>query len=224
MNEKKKFLHSLVFPLFFLFLIWFVRFTEVGLEVSFVKFGVLPHKINGLIGILTSPLIHADLKHLADNSIPVFILSLAIFYFYREISYKIFFLIYLITGSLVWLGGREAYHIGASGLVYGFAAFLFLSGVLRRNRSLMAISLLVIFLYGSLVWGLLPYDYSVSWESHLMGALTGFLLAVYFRRHGPERDHYSWEDEPEEEKPDESINSETTSSAENSYPARNPEP
>ncbi len=202
MNEKKRFYHSLVFPAFFLFLIWFVKFTEVALELSYVRFGVLPQKMVGLIGILTSPLIHADLKHLADNSIPVFLLSLAIFYFYREIAYKIFFLIYFLTGSLVWLGGREAYHIGASGLVYGFAAFLFLSGVLRRNRNLMAISLLVIFLYGGLVWGLLPYDYSVSWESHLMGALTGFFLAYNYRALGPEKEHYSWEDESDDDTPD----------------------
>jgi len=218
MNDKKIFYHSLVFPTFFLFLIWFIRFTEVALDVSFVRFGVFPQKLDGLPGILTSPLIHADIKHLADNSVPVFLLSLAIFYFYREISYKIFFMIYLLTGSLVWLGGREAYHIGASGLVYGFAAFLFLSGVLRKNRSLMAISLLVIFMYGGLVWGLLPYDYAVSWESHLMGALTGFLLAVYYRHTGPEKDHYSWEDEPDEESSDPAENF----SSEDSDGSRNP--
>jgi membrane associated rhomboid family serine protease len=200
--EKRKFYHSLVFPAFFLFVIWFMHFIQVALQVSFVRLGVFPQELDGLIGILTSPLIHANLKHLADNSIPVFLLSLAIFYFYREIAYKIFFLIYFFTGSLVWLFGREAYHIGASGLVYGFAAFLFLSGVLRKNRNLLAISLLVIFLYGGLVWGLLPYDYSISWESHLMGALTGFVLAVFYRHHGPEKEHYSWEDEPEDEKTD----------------------
>jgi membrane associated rhomboid family serine protease len=205
MDEKRKFYHSLVFPGFFLFLIWFIRFVEVSLEISFVKFGTFPREISGLTGILTSPLIHADFKHLADNSIPVFLLSQAVFYFYREIAYKVFFLVYIITGSLVWIGGREAYHIGASGLVYGFAAFLFLSGVLRKNKNLMAISLLVIFLYGSLVWGLLPYDYSVSWESHLMGALTGFFLAIYYRDLGPEKDHYSWEDDPEEETPSDQV-------------------
>jgi membrane associated rhomboid family serine protease len=197
MDEKKKFYHSLIFPAFFLFLIWFVRFTEVGLEASFVRFGVFPQKIQGIIGILTAPLIHADIKHLADNSVPVFVLSLAIFYFYREISYKIFFIIYFVSGLLVWIVGRDAYHIGASGLVYGFASFLFFSGVLRKNVNLLAISLLVIFLYGSLIWGILPYDYQISWESHLMGGLTGIVLAYFYRDQGPERKHYSWEDDEE---------------------------
>lgn len=200
MDEKKKFYHSLIFPAFFLFLIWFIRFTEVGLDVSFVKLGIYPHKLAGLLGILTSPLVHADIKHLADNSVPVFVLSLAIFYFYREISYKIFFSIYLISGSLVWLVGRDAYHIGASGLIYGFASFLFTSGVIRKNRNLLAISLLVIFLYGSLIWGILPYDYRISWESHLMGAITGIAIALYYRGQGPEREKYSWETEDEPEK------------------------
>jgi membrane associated rhomboid family serine protease len=199
MDEKKKFYHSLVFPLFFLFLIWFTRFTEVGLEVSFVQFGVFPHKWHGLIGILTAPLIHADIKHLFDNSVPVFVLSLAIFYFYREIAYRIFFIVYLVSGFLVWIVGREAYHIGASGLIYGFAAFLFFSGVLRKNINLLAISLLVTFLYGSLIWGILPYDYQVSWESHLMGGLTGIFLAAYYRKQGPERKKYSWEEDEEME-------------------------
>lgn len=199
MNEKKIFYHSLIFPAFFLFLIWFIRFTEIGLDVSFVKYGVFPQKWNGLLGIITSPLIHADFKHLADNSVPVFVLSLAIFYFYREIAYRIFFLIYLVSGFLVWIVGREAYHIGASGLIYGFAAFIFTSGAIRKNINLLAISLLVIFLYGSLIWGILPYDYKISWESHLMGALTGITMAVIYRAKGPERDKYSWEDESEDD-------------------------
>ena len=197
MDEKQKFYHSLVFPTFFLFLIWFSLFTEVGLELSFVRLGVFPRELHGLIGIFTAPLVHADIKHLADNSVPVFVLSLAIFYFYREIAYKIFFIVYFVSGFLVWTVGREAYHIGASGLIYGFAAFLFLSGVIRKNMSLLAISLLVTFLYGSMIWGILPYDYKISWESHLMGAVTGIVLAVIYRKQGPERKKYSWEEEEE---------------------------
>ncbi|MCK4920530.1 MAG: rhomboid family intramembrane serine protease, partial [Bacteroidales bacterium] len=123
-----------------------------------------------------------------DNSIPVFFLSLALFYFYREVSYQVFFLSYLSTGLLVWLVGREAYHIGASGIIYSLAAFLFVSGILRKNRNLLAISLLVTFLYGSMIWGLLPYDYKISWESHLMGAITGVALAFIYRKYGPEPD------------------------------------
>ena len=201
MDERKKFLHSLVFPAFFLFLIWFIKLTETGLDASFVRFGVFPQKAQGIPGILFGPLIHADFKHLADNSVPIFLLSLAVFFFYREIAYRVFFLVYFLSGALVWVVGRDAYHIGASGLIYGFAAFIFFSGIIRKNISLMAISMLVIFLYGSLIWGLLPYDYRISWESHLMGALAGVALAFIYRDKGPERKKYSWEFEEENEEP-----------------------
>jgi len=176
-----------------------VKFTEFGLEADFAHFGIYPGEWKGLTGIITAPLVHADIKHLIDNSVPVFVLSVAIFYFYREIAYKIFFIIYFVTGFLVWIAGREAYHIGASGLIYGYAAFLFLSGVLRKNTNLLSISLLVIFLYGSLIWGILPYDYTISWESHLMGGLTGFVMAIIYKNEGPPRPKYSWEDEDENE-------------------------
>ncbi len=200
--EKKRFIYSLVFPAFFLFLLWLIKFFEVSMEWSFVQGGIFPRHLRGLPGILFSPLIHADWKHLFDNSVPVFILSLAVFYFYREISYKIFFFIYLVSNSLVWIMAREAYHIGASGLIYGLAAFLFVSGVIRGVRHLMAISLLVVFLYGSLIWGLLPYDYTISWEGHLMGALTGIAIAILYRDKGPEPYKPSWELEEEEEPDD----------------------
>lgn len=199
MSEKKRFLLSLVFPGFFLFLIWFVKFIEFGLDTEFTGLGIFPLKISGLIGILTAPLVHADIKHLFDNSVPLFFLSLALFYFYRDIAYRIFFLAYLVTGFLVWIVGREAYHIGASGLVYSLAAFLFTSGVIRRNRNLLAISLLVIFLYGSMVWGLFPFEYKISWESHLMGAITGVTLAVIYRHEGPEPDIFTLPEEEDDE-------------------------
>jgi len=198
-EEKKRFIYSLVFPAFFLLLLWAIKFFEMTMEISLVEGGVYPRKLNGLKGILFSPLIHGDWKHLVDNSIPVFLLSLAIFYFYRDIAYKIWFLIYFIAGILLWGIGRQAYHIGASGLIYGLAAFLFLSGVIRRVRSLMAISLLVVFWYGSLVWGLLPFDFEVSFEAHLTGVIAGVLLALVYRDQGPEPERTLLDDEEEED-------------------------
>ncbi|MDA3822044.1 MAG: rhomboid family intramembrane serine protease [Bacteroidales bacterium] len=199
MEEKRKVLNSLFFPLVFLVTIWMVKFFEITMEIDFVKSGVMPRTLGGLKGILFSPLIHGDWKHLFDNSIPVFILTFALFYFYRGISFTIFFFIYLIGGMILWVIGRESYHIGASGIIYGLASFLFLSGIIRRIPNLMAISLLVVFLYGSLIWGLLPFDYKVSWEGHLSGAIVGIGLAVLYRDQGPEREKPSWELEEEEE-------------------------
>ena len=192
-------MYSLVFPAFFLFLLWAVKIFEISMEVSFMEGGVYPRKISGLKGILFSPLIHGDWKHLLDNSMPVFFLSLALFYFYRDIAYKIWGLIYLIGGIMLWGVGRQAYHIGASGLIYGLAAFLFLSGLIRRVRSLMAISLLVVFWYGGMVWGLLPFDFEVSFEAHITGAVSGIILAVIYRDQGPEPERSMLEDDEEDQ-------------------------
>ena len=205
--ERKRFIYSLVFPAFFLFIIWAVKIFEITMELSFVEGGVYPRRISGLKGILFSPMIHGDWKHLLDNSLPAFFLSLALFYFYRDIAYRIWLLIYFIGGVLLWAVGREAYHIGASGLIYGLAAFLFLSGLIRKVRSLTAISLLVVFWYGGMVWGLLPFDYEVSFEAHITGAVSGILLAILYRDQGPvpERsllDEEEEEDEQVEEEPE----------------------
>lgn len=196
-EEKKRFVYSLVFPGFFLLLLWAVKFVEVSMELSFVEGGVYPRKPGGLLGILFSPLIHGNWKHLLDNSGPAFFLSLALFYFYRDIAYKIWGLIYLMGGILLWGVGREAYHIGASGLIYGLAAFLFLSGLIRRVRNLTAISLLIVFWYSGMVWGVLPFDWEVSFEAHLCGAISGLVLAVVYRDQGPEPERSELDDEEE---------------------------
>jgi len=208
--EKKRFVYSLVFPGFFLLLLWAVKFFEITMDLSFVGGGVYPRKLSGLKGILFSPLIHGDWKHLLDNSMPVFLLSVALFYFYRDIAYKIWILIYLIGGILLWCVGREAYHIGASGLIYGLGSFLFLSGLIRRVRSLIAISLLVGFLYGGLVWGLLPFDFEVSFEAHICGVVAGTILAIVYRDQGPVSERSALDDEEDqEEDPSEEDLSET---------------
>ncbi len=199
MEEKKKFIHSLVFPTFFLVLIWVIKISEAALELSFSHLGLFPLEASGLKGILFSPLIHADFKHLFDNSVPLYLLGISIFYFYRPVAYKVFFLIWFITGLIVWLTARPAYHIGASGLVYGFASFVFFSGVIRNNIHLLAISLIVVFMYGSLIWGILPYDLRISWESHLVGGLSGLGIALFYRGYGPPSTKKEWPEEDEEE-------------------------
>jgi len=202
-EEKKRFVYSLVFPGFFLLLLWAVKFFETSMEISLVEGGVYPRKWSGLQGILFSPLIHGDWKHLVNNSVPVLLLSLALFYFYRDIAYKIWFLIYSIGGILLWSLGRQAYHIGASGLIYGLAAFLFLSGIIRRVRSLTAISLLVVFWYGSMVWGLLPFDFKVSFEAHITGAVSGVILALVYRDQGPEPEKSALDEEEDQSEEEE---------------------
>jgi membrane associated rhomboid family serine protease len=137
-----------------------------------------------LIGIVTGPLIHGDIFHLISNTIPIVTLCTALFYFYYRIAGEIFAWIYLITGFWVWLLARDAYHIGASGIVYGLASFLFFSGIFRRNSRLLVVTLIVLFLYGGMVYGVFPnpLEPRISWESHALGAVCGVLLAIYFRK------------------------------------------
>jgi len=155
-------------------------------------------QISGLKGIIFSPFIHADFNHLLNNSLSLFFLSVALFYFYSEVAVKIFVWTYFLSGLLVWIAGREAWHIGASGLVYGLASFLFFSGIIRRYFRLIALSLLIVFLYGSMVWGLFPGIYlNVSWESHMLGFFSGIVLAIWYRNEGPQIPVYTWLDEDE---------------------------
>jgi len=180
---------------------WLVKITELLFEADFSILGIYPLTLRGLPGILLSPFIHADFRHLFNNSLPLFLLSLSLFYFYSEIALKIFSLTLIITGILVWLGGREAWHIGASGVVYGLASFLFFSGIIRKYFRLVALSLVIVFLYGQMVWGIFPGIHeNISWESHMLGFVSGIVLAIIYRKEGPQSPVYEWMEEEDPEK------------------------
>ena len=205
---RKKLLLNMIIPGIFVLLMWLVKLVEILFETDFSRFGIYPLTAKGLPGILFSPFIHANFTHLFSNTVPLFFLSLALFYFYSEVALKVFIWTYFLTGLLVWFGGREAWHIGASGVVYGLASFLFFSGIIRRYFRLIALSLLIVFLYGSMVWGLFPGVYkNVSWESHMLGFFSGALLAVLYRNQGPQKPVYEWlEEEPVDNEDDFKMN------------------
>ena len=198
-NDKKRLLLSMVFPLLFIIFLWIIKTIEVTSDKSFISLGLYPLKAKGLLGIITGPLIHGDWKHLFNNTFPLFFLSWAIFYFYHKIAWKVIILIYFLSQFWLWFFAREAYHIGASGLVYGFGAFVFVSGIIRRNKNLLAISMLVAFLYGGMVWGLFPIKAHISWEGHLMGMLAGIILAFYFKDFGPPLPKSVFDDDDEDD-------------------------
>lgn len=197
---RKKLFLSILIPSVFIILMWLVKAVELLFDLDLSGFGIYPLKARGLPGIFFSPFIHSDLQHLFNNSLPLFLLSVALFFFYSEVALKVFSITYLLTGLLVWFGGRGAWHIGASGLVYGLASFLFFSGIIRKYFRLIALSLLIVFLYGQMVWGIFPGIYqNVSWESHMLGVFSGILLAIIFRKEGPQKPVYEWPEEEEEE-------------------------
>lgn len=195
MSEKKKFRRGLLIALVLVFLIWIVKIIELGFDISFVRFGVLPRNVSGLPGILLFPFIHSGFDHLISNTFPIIFLVTAIFYFYPSASLRVLIIIYIFSGSLLWLIGRESYHIGASAVVYGLITFIFFSGIIRWDRRSIVLSLIVTFLYGGFTWGVLPIDETVSWEGHLSGALVGLLCAVLFRKYDPYEKFASMEDE-----------------------------
>ncbi|MFW5707753.1 MAG: rhomboid family intramembrane serine protease [Bacteroidota bacterium] len=198
-QERKKILSALIIPMIFVALLWLIKATEELLQVSFHTWGVFPLSVQGLKGIIFSPLIHGSFQHLISNTFPLLVLGWALFYFYGKLALRITLFAWVISGLWVWVFARESWHIGASGIIYSWAAFLFVSGVIRHHPRLMALSLLVAFLYGSMVWGIFPLRERISWEGHLMGLVAGLVLALFFREEGPQRKKYSWELEEEDE-------------------------
>lgn len=206
-NNQNRLKYNIIPPLLFLIVIWLVKIVEISNQTNFHEFGVFPRDIKGFPGIILAVFIHADFNHLISNSISLFILFTGLLYFYRDLSYKVLIFIWLISGAMVWLGARESYHIGASGLIYGIASFLFFSGIIRQDIRLMAISMLVIFLYGGLIWGIFPIFPRLSWEYHLFGSICGLIAAVIYRKQGPQKHLWSWEieDDSEEEETEKKI-------------------
>lgn len=183
------------FPLLFVMALWIIYWVEMRFNFNFNVFGVYPRTFEGLRGVLFSPFVHGSLKHLFNNSIPLFVLTVALFYFYRDIRWKVLFFGLLLTGIATWVIGRSSLHIGASGVVYMLVAFLFFKGIFSKQYQLTALALVVVFLYGGMFWYVFPVDPTISWEGHLSGFIIGFLFAFIFKSAPIERKKYEWERE-----------------------------
>lgn len=208
-DEKRLLLSSMLIPVILLMVMWLVKIVEVVFHLDLGFLGIKPLSLEGLPGIVFFHFLHGNWKHLISNSVPILILGTSLYYFYRPIANKILLILLFSTGLLTWCGARGGVHIGASALVYGLCFFLMLSGFLRRDRKLIIISLVVVFLYGSLVWGLYPkyaIENNISWEGHLSGFVMGIVLAFFYKNEGPQREDYIWEDDDDEIDDDENTN------------------
>ena len=198
MNQNtKKALSVFINPLILVSFMWVIKFVEIKLDISLEKLGIYPQRFNGMKGILFTHFIHASKGHLINNTFPLIFLGSMLFYFYKKTAWNILILLSVISGFWLWIIGRPSYHIGASGLIYGLASFLFTSGLIKKNTNLYAVSLLIVFLYGSMIWGVLPTHLPVSWEGHLSGFIAGILLAFIYKNEGPKKKKYNWEIEEE---------------------------
>ena len=198
--ERRRMITAGVMPLFFTLLLWMVFALEHTYGWDLARFGILPRTLSGLPGVLFTPFLHGDLDHLWGNTLSVMVLGWCLVYFYPKVAWRVVMITWLAGGFWVWASARQNYHIGSSGVIYGMAAFLFFSGVVRKQRTLMAISLIVVFLYGSMVWGIFPLVPRMSWESHLAGGLLGAILAWWYRSVAPAHipPEVEFDDDPDE--------------------------
>ena len=197
MNDTHfKYTNSVIgLPLFFVWFLWFIYWLEIRFDFDFVENGIFPRTFSGLQGVVFSPFIHANIDHLYNNSIPLLILLAALRYFYSRQSFEVIGFGIVISGLITWVIGRDSYHIGASSLIYVLVSFIFLKGIQTKYYRLVALSLAVVIVYGGMVWYIFPkVDEKISWEGHLSGLITGFVLSIIYKT--PEYQKiikYDWE-------------------------------
>ncbi|PKP60437.1 rhomboid family intramembrane serine protease, partial [Candidatus Atribacteria bacterium HGW-Atribacteria-1] len=184
-------------PVIAVFSIWLVYYLEIKFKTNFNDFGIYPQTLLGLRGIIFSPFLHSSFEHLFSNSIPLLVMLASLYYFYEGIATKVLLRGIFLTGFLTWTFARPSYHIGASGVVYFLVSFIFFSGVFRKYYRLAAVSLIVVFLYGSTVWYIFPIEEKISWEGHLSGFLVGFIFAYIFKKTGPQPEKFVFSQNPE---------------------------
>ena len=198
-QDKKKFFGSLVIPAILVTLMWAVKIVEISLDVELGRYGLVPHTTQGLLGILTLPFLHGGWEHLMANSVPIIVLGTALYYFYPTLANRVMLVSYLGSGLLTWcLGDPSTTHVGASALIYSLNLFLIISGFIRGNRQLTVIALIMVFLYGSFIWGMIPSlarPQNISWEGHLSGAIIGMVLAFLLRKEGPQKEVHHWQED-----------------------------
>lgn len=194
-NQKSEIKKNTVFVLLFLCIIWIIKIIEVVFRFNLKQFGIIPQSVNNLFGIILFPLLHDNFGHLISNSLPLLLIGIAVNYFYPKSAKTLWVAVYFIPGIFIWLFGRGGIHIGASGIVYGLWSFVFFSGIIRRDKRAIALTLLSLFIYGGIVIGIFPIKKTISWEGHFAGFVTGLILSIIFRKKDPYK-QYEWEDEP----------------------------
>lgn len=199
--EKNKFYLAISKALIPVGLIWIAYLINTIFSLQWNNWGLRPRSISGLSGIFSMPFLHADVQHIFSNSIPLFLFCFGLFYFFSKKAVLILFMSSLITGIFTWAIGSSGIHIGASGMVYALAFFLVTISIIKMEPTLMAYTLIIIFLYGSLIWGFFPMlfpDRHISWEGHLSGAVTGIILAFFYKKEGPQKKVYFPEEDEDE--------------------------
>lgn len=185
----------------FIISLWIIKSAESLWSFSLSNWGVFPGDWSSLAGILFMPFIHGSWDHLASNTLPLVLLASLLNYGYPKTQWRVIAVVWMVSGLGVWLLGRESYHIGASGLTHGLFYFLFLAAILRRDKRSIALMMVAVFMFGSMVLSVLPWDPQISFEGHLFGAVGGVASALLWFRvdSKPQVIQYEWEQEPVDE-------------------------
>jgi membrane associated rhomboid family serine protease len=190
---------SILIATSFVALIWGLKFFEFVLGVDLYNLGVYPRTPSGLLGVVTAPLIHGSWEHVIGNTLPIMLLGSMLIYGYPRSRFWALAGIWLLSGTGVWLFARSSYHLGASGLTHGIFFYLFVGGILRRDKRSAALLLMAFYMYGGMLLTILPRDLSVSFESHFFGAASGAILAYVFRNWDPKPMRKRYEDMEEDD-------------------------
>lgn len=192
---------AVIYPILLLIVMWVLLWAEIVSHNDLITWGIRPKHVESWKGLLFMPLLHdtKDFGHILNNSLPTLLLVGALVYYYREIALKVFIGSWIGTGLGVWIFAADTggYHIGMSGVIYALFGFLFVSGFFRKLMQLQALSLFVVFMYGSMIWGVFPQNTNISWEGHLSGFIIGVSFAVWYRKKGPKPPKYQFELEKE---------------------------
>jgi membrane associated rhomboid family serine protease len=201
MKENKRFAHCFIFSLFAVSLLWCLKSAEILFHLDLSWMGVRPHELSGLIGIITAPLVHGSLEHLFNNTLPLIIMGTVLAFGYPKAFVRVLTLVWLVSGLGVWLFARQANHIGASGIAHGLFFFILVASIFRRDKSSVAIMMIVFLLYGGMTMTILPSEEHISFEYHFFGAVAGFMAALIWRNRDPKPvvKPYAWELTPDDD-------------------------
>jgi membrane associated rhomboid family serine protease len=201
-NYKHMFKTQFIWPFIYLFLVIAMYMVQVNFPEIETTLALYPRHFKYILGVVTTVFLHANVSHLSSNVLPLAACLFGLFYFYKTIAKQVLFISHLLSGFLIWLLARPSFHIGASGLVYALVFFILISALVRKNKQLMVVAFIILVFQNGLIWGVFPQDNQVSWESHLLGAVVGIVLAVLYRNKGPQNDsekHWNEDDKQEDE-------------------------
>ena len=201
MKDNKSLVRALLTSLFAVSLLWCLKSAEILFHWDLSWMGVHPHELTGLIGIVTAPLVHGSLEHLFNNTLPLIIMGTVLALGYPRALWRVLSLVWLVSGLGVWLFARHANHIGASGVAHGLFFFILLASMFRRDKSSVAIMLIVFLLYGGMTMTIFPREEHISFEYHFFGAVAGVLAAILWRNLDPKPEikPYAWELQPDDD-------------------------